>query len=283
VAVDLSIEIRNQESLQAVLRKLSGPAAKEAYAKALNDTGFKARRDMSAAMRSSFDRVTPYIERSPKVVPATADKLSVAIIPTLDARNKPSKGGKQGVDPQYVLQAQEFGGRRADKKSEKRLRQAGLLPDGYQTAIPQTPFPGSDDGRGNLRGTFMQQLLSYFATYSEAGYRANMSKRRRTRMEDRTSMSLLSNKRQVKLIRGVVYFVSWGALRSNRHGNTNHLAPGIWAKSGTHGAVLQPVLMFVRAPSYRPRLGMDRIAKQSGLQEYLDRRVRFRIREAAGI
>jgi hypothetical protein len=28
---------------------------------------------------------------------------------------------------------------------------------------------------------------------------------------------------------------------------------------------------------------MDRIAEQVGLQEYLDRRVRFRIREAAGV
>ena len=279
--IKLNLEVRNLGSATAVLDKLTGKQAKEAYAKAVNDAAFQAQREMRKALRSSFDRVTPYIERSPKVLAATPEKLSASILPTLDARNKPSTGGKAGVDPQYILQAQEFGGRRADKKSEKRLRQAGLLPAGYQTAIPRDPYPGSDDGRGNLRGTFMQQLLSYFATYTEAGYRANMGAKRKGRMEDRTTMSLLSNRREVKVIRGVAYFIAWGGLRSTRGGS--HLAPGIWAKTGTHGANIRPVLMFVRTPSYQPRLSMDAIAKAADLQTYLDKRVRFRIREAAGV
>lgn len=280
-SINLTIRVENLEKVSEALGKLSGKQAKEAYAKAINDTAFKVQKDMRAEIKKSFDRVTPYIERSPKVDPATADKLSAAVLPTIDARNKPSKGGKIGVDPQYILQAQEFGGRRADKKSEKRLRQAGLLPAGYQTAIPRDPYPGSDDGRGNLRGTFMQQLLSYFATYSEAGYKANMGAKRKARLEDRTTMSLLSNRREVKVIRGVAYFIAWGNLRTTRGGS--HLAPGIWAKTGTHGAIVRPVLMFVRSPSYAPRLSMERIAKNSDVQGYLDRRVRFRIREAAGL
>lgn len=279
--VKLNLELRNLGSAQEALGRLSGKQAKEAYAKAVNDAAFKAQREMRTALRSSFDRVTPFIERSPKVLPATADDLSASIMPTLDARNRASAGGKVGVDPQQVLQAQEFGGRRADKKSEKRLRQAGLLPAGYQTAIPRDPYPGSDDGRGNLRGAFMQQLLSYFATYSEAGYKANMGAKRKARMEDRTTMSLLSSRREVRVIRGAVYFVAWGRLRSTRGGS--HLAPGIWAKTGTHGANIRPVLLFVRTPTYRSRLSMDEIAKAADLQGYLDRRVRFRIREVAGI
>ena len=44
-------------------------------------------------------------------------------------------GGK-GIDPQQILRAQEVGGRRHDKRSEKALRRVGILPNGYQTAIP---------------------------------------------------------------------------------------------------------------------------------------------------
>ena len=34
-------------------------------------------------------------------------------------------------------------------------------------------------------------------------------------------------------------------------------------------------------PTYTPRINMDRIAQQSSAQDYLDKRVRFRVRELA--
>ena len=76
----INIEIRNQQAVQAVLAKLSGPQAKTAYAKALNDAGFQVRREMQAALRKNFTDVTPFIARSPKVFAATPDKLSVSRI-----------------------------------------------------------------------------------------------------------------------------------------------------------------------------------------------------------
>ena len=195
---------------------------------------------------------------------ATPAKLSARILPTLDSRNLPTTGGKVGVDPQDVLQAQEFGGRRRDKRSESALRRAGILPSGYQTAIPATPYPGSDDGRGNLSGRFLQQLLSYMQAYSESGFKANMTARRKRAVHKGTAKAL-----------GRRYFVSYGRLRGQ------HLAPGIWAAQGTHGVDVRPVLMFVRTPTYRPRISMDRIARDSGAQDYLDKRIRFRIRNLA--
>lgn len=267
--MQITAEIRNQRAVEHLLAQLSGKQASQAYAKALNDAGFQVRRNMQAALRTSFDRVTPWIERSPKVFPATAERLSVAVAPTLSTTNAPSLGGKIGMDPQKVLQAQEFGGRRADKRSEVALRRAGILPMGFQTAIPAAPFPGSDDGRGNLRGAFLQQLLSYLQAYSEQGYRANMTDKKRAGIQ-----------RGSKRVEGRRYFVSYGRWREGRGA---HLAPGIWAASGTGGAVLRPVLMFVRPGRYQPRISMDKIAQQSDLQDYLDKRVRFRIREAAGV
>src|SRR5690606_37168676 len=128
-------------------------------------------------------------------VPATPDNLSLRILPTLDARNLPGKGGKVGVDPQHVLQAQEFGGRRADKKSEVALRRAGILPAGYQTVIPDPPYPGSDDGRGNLRGPFVQQLLSYLQAYSEVGFKANMGAKKIAKMRNQQGIGSISAKK----------------------------------------------------------------------------------------
>lgn len=261
--MQLELKIENLDKVADALKRLSGPQAKDAYAKAINDTGFMVRRAMQAEL-GKFDRVTPFIQRSPKLVAATPDKLSARILPTLDSRNLSSKGGKVGVDPQDVLQAQEFGGRRRDKRSESVLRRAGLLPNGYQTAIPAEPYPGSDDGRGNLRGAFLQQLLSYLQAYSEAGFKANMTARRKRGIQQGTAKT-----------RGRRYFVSYGRLRGQ------HLAPGIWAAQGTHGVDVRPVLMFVRAPTYAPRISMDRIARDSGAQDHLDKRVRFRVRQLA--
>lgn len=270
---DLSITIRaeNLDSVRDTLAKLSSSQAREAYAKALTDTGFEVRRRMQGHLDQQFDRVTPWVRKSPKVFAATADKLSVAVAPTLTTDHGTfMRGGKVGVDPQHVLQAQEFGGKRRDKRSEVMLRRAGILPAGYQTAIPSVPYPGSDDGRGNLRGPFLVQLLSYLQTFGEQGYKANMTPRRKRTLHKGT-------KRQA----GRRYIVAHGRLRGD--GPTRHLAPGIWAVSGPYGALVQPVLLFVRGGTYAPRLKLDAIARGADLQDYLDKRVRYRVREAAGI
>lgn len=272
--MQLELKIENLDKVADALKRLSGPQAKEAYAKAINDTGFMVRRAMQAEL-GKFDRVTPFIQRSPKLLAATPDKLSARIIPTLDSRNLPSTGGKVGVDPQDVLQAQEFGGRRRDKRSESVLRRAGLLPNGYQTAIPAEPYPGSDDGRGNLRGAFLQQLLSYLQAYSEQGFKANMSDKRKAKLRNRQGIGNIAAKKVYKTTLGVRYFVSYGRTRGS------HLAPGVWAAKGTHDVDVRPVLMFVRTPSYTPRISMDRIARDSGAQDHLDKRVRFRVRQLA--
>lgn len=285
----INIEIRNQQAVQAVLAKLSGPQAKTAYAKALNDAGFQVRREMQAALRKNFTDVTPFIARSPKVFAATPDKLSVSVAPTLSSTNGPGRGGKVGVDPQDVLQAQEFGGRRRDKRSEVVLRRSGWLPHGYQTALPKVPFPGSDDGFGNIKGAFIRSVLSYLQTFEELGHTQNMKKGARERVE-RGGTKRQLEQQGPRL--GRKYFIAGGRAAvtwDNKKyrfgaGNTKHLQPGIWASLGG-GATrqLRPILIFVRTPSYKPRISMDSIAKQADLQNYLDKRVRFRLREAAGV
>ncbi|MCS4508905.1 hypothetical protein [Xylophilus ampelinus] len=257
----IGVDVDGLGKAKDLLAKLSGPQARQAYAKAINDTAFQVRRAMQTEMRKVFDRPTPFILSSPRVRMATADSLVADIEPTY-------AGGK-GVDPQKVLQTQTLGGRRRDKRSESALRRVGILPRGYQTAIPRTPYPGSDDGRGNIRGPFLVQLLSYFQAQGEQGYRSNMNDKGRARVQRGTA-------RQA----GRRYFVSYGKLRG---GAGAHLPPGIWAAAGPGGVDVRPVLMFVRIGNYQRRLSMERIAQTAQVDEYMARRMRFRIREMAGV
>lgn len=272
----LDIRVENLDKVRKALDMLSGPQARQAYANAINDTAKHVQAEMRKHLQSAFDRPTEHIWKSPKYTPATPDNLSASIIPTIDSRNKPGKGGKVGVDQQKILQAQEFGGRRRDKKSEVVLRRAGILMPGWQTAIPETPFPGSDDGHGNLRGAFLQQLLSYMQAYSEQGYRANMTQATMKNLRRGGTAARLA--KIAGPVLGRRYFVSYGKWREGR---TSHFAPGIWAVLGSSGANVRPVVMFVRAGTYTPRISMDRVTKDAGVQEYLDRKIRLRIRRMA--
>lgn len=259
VGISLSASVQGTAEIIRALEGLSGDQAARAYAAALNDVAFqRVRPAMQAEMRAVFDQPTDYILRSPFVRKATPDKLFVTIEPTY-------MGGK-GVDPQKILQAQEQGGRRRDKRMERALLRIGLLLPGYQVVIPAVPYPGSDDGRGNIRGAFIVQLLAYFAAFGEQGYKANMSAKGRARVH-----------RGTKKQAGRRYFVAYGRWRDQ------HLAPGIWAATGTHGVDVRPVVLFVRAGTYKPILSMDRVLKRSDAQNFLNERVRARILQAAGL
>ncbi len=256
----MDVEIRTQglERVSKLLAKMSGDQFREAVAQAMTDTAFQVRREMQDAIARQFDRPTPYVMRSVQVKRAQKDQLRAEIAPTYY--------GKAGTDPQQILRAQIEGGRRRLKRSEVALRNAGILPPGYVTAIPETPLPGSDDGRGNLRGPFIVKLLAYLQAFGEQGYRANMTARRKRNLQKQNN--------------GLAFFVAYGALRENR---ASHLAPGIWARQGAYGVDVRPVLMFVREPEYQPRLSFADVLKGAQADAYFDRRLRYRIRKLMGV
>jgi hypothetical protein len=263
--MQVSIKIDGLEKVQQQLRMLSERGIKEASAKAINDTAYQVKRTMVAQMDRVFDQVTPYVRKSVWIKQATPDALVATIEPTYF-------GGK-GIDPQQILAAQESGGQRRDKRVEVALHKAGILPSGYQTVLPKDPMPGSHDGRGNFRGPFIVQLISYFKAFGEQGYRSNMTDKRRNKLANRGV-----NASGFKTINGFIYFVAYGKLRS---GATSHLHPGIWAKSGVHGSTVKPVMMFIKAGNYKPRFSMESVAKAADVDNYLSKRLRYRIRQAA--
>lgn len=286
----MNLTIKGIEKVRSELESLTGRQGRVAFAKALNDTAFE---ELVPAFKKQvalkFDRPTDYVLNAPRIVSrATADRLSVTVAPTYWSQLG-TKGGKAGVDPQQILQAQEFGGPRRDKRSEVVLRRAGILPAGMQIAIPANPFPGSDDGHGNLKGNFLVQILAYFQAFGEQGYKANM--------KDRTRANLARGGTAAKLAKvagphlGRRYFVAYGKARGGARitargeadSRASNLQPGIWAVLGSTGAVVRPVVMFVRKGSYTPRLDTQSIATSPAAQETLGRKMRFRIREAAGV
>ena len=265
----LDAQIKGAQKLQRALAGLSDQQIRKAAAEGLNMAAGRGRVLIKQEMAGVFDRPTPYILNSVTVAPATEQKLSVWVGPTYL--------GAKGIEPQRILQAQAFGGRRRDKRSEVALRRAGILPRGYQTAVPATPLAGTDDGRGNIKGSFVVQLLSYFQSFGEQGYRANMSARR---------MRTINNGSKTKAARR--FFVAYGRMRGGarmtRFGEpdrrASNLAPGIWVAMGTGGVDVRPVLMFVRTGTYTPRLSMEAVWAKSGMQELSAKWIRGRIYEA---
>ena len=271
----IDVKAEGLEKVQGVLRQMSGPQIRQAMADGINDAAARAQRVMEQRIISVFDRPSHWVTQSVWVDRATPDNLSARITPTY-ARGEGTTGGKSGVDPQKILQAQEFGGRRADKKSEIALRRADILPRGYQTAIPDDdrggPYPGSTDRYGNISGAFMQHLLSYLRAYSEVGFQANMS--------DKTRRAVHRGRGKRA---GRRYIVAYGDLRSGtrltKRGDydqrVGNLDPGIYA---IEGGDVHAVLIFMKSSKgYVPRISMERIAQDAGGDAYLATRIRRRV------
>lgn len=263
------------------LAGLDGGQIALATAEAINMGAGRVKNSMRSEMQSVFDRPTGYVLQSVQVVKkATAGDLNALVAPTY-------MGGK-GVDPQQILAAQEDGGRRRDKRSEVALRRAGILPNGYQTAIPADryggPYLGTDDGRGNLKGSVLAQLIAYFQAFGEQGYRANMSQGRKNALHQRGGKGV----RFMGPVKGIRFIVAYGPLRGGARTTArgeydqrvSNLGPGIWAISGTGGADVRAVLMFVRSGNYKPRISLEAVRKRSGVDELVPRWVRGRVYDA---
>lgn len=241
----MKIDIRH--NLPGVSRWLLDTEKQTRFAtsRAINLTANAVRDDLRAEARSVFDRVTPYVLGSLRVQRySTRQKLEAEVAPVY-------RGGK-GVEPEKVLRAEIFGGPRGLKRSERALQRAGILPAGYYT-VPGEAAPL--DAFGNIKGSFLVQLLTYFQAMGEQGYKANMTAKRKASLAKRGR-----SQRGFATINGVEYFVAHGGLRGGR---SRHLAPGIYTRRGIHGSDVQPVLMFVRSPSYRVRFDMLRVGQRT--------------------
>lgn len=273
MAVAGIIQTDPSHSVAAAVRRMQGVPRQLRFAGvgAINDVLFAARQGLRDEMRRQFQPApTPYIDRSVLVRKAEKGNLTGEVY--IDFW-----GAGKGVAPEKILAAEVYGGQRRPKRAEVALQRIGVLPRTHGM-VPASGAQPYIDGYGNVRGSFLVQIMSYFRAFGEQGYRANMTDKRRRQIARRGR-----NERGYSQIRGVEYFVSRGRAEATgggswRHGHAQHLAAGIWARSGVHGSTVRPVFLFVPLPRYRVRLPFHDIARQRA--QALDERLSVRLASA---
>jgi len=135
------------------------------------------------------------------------------------------------------------GGDRRWKNMEGALLRKGLMLPGMY-AVPGVGAPL--DQYGNIPASFVRSILSYFQALNEGNMKQKTKKlKSKTRVDKDTGF---------KTIYGNEYFISFGPGRASartglKSGYTyqqnQHLKPGIYSRSGTHGVKITPIIMFV--------------------------------------
>lgn len=238
IKIDVRMDI--DRALQK-LRDVTERQVPYATALALNKTADAVKDAEIKEMKDVFDRPTPITLDSLFVKRATKYQLT-ATVGIKDFMGK-------GTPASKWLAAQIKGGSRHLKKFEKALQSVGALPPGYFVV------PGSAcklDQYGNIPGSLITQLLSYFNAFPEMGYRANMTAKRR---------ALLAKGSAKKGTQGVVYFVGQPA--------GGKLPLGIWARYTFHaGSAIKPVLIFVRHAQFQKLFDFEYVARKTVEKEF---------------
>lgn len=221
-----------------------------ATARALTKTAQEVMREDKQAIASVFDRPTPYALNSLFLQPARKDKLEAKVWIKSDAF--------KGTPAENFLKPNIDRGSRKQKRYERALIAAGVMPAGYFT-VPGAAAPL--DAYGNIPSRFIVQLLSYFRSFGQQGYTANMTEAGRKRFERGASKRLGQN---------VQYFAV---------GLNNRLKPGIYMRvTFSTGSAIKPVILFVKSVGYKQRFDFFGIS-----QSVIDKRYKANLDESMQI
>ena len=210
----------------------------DAAARILNYVGRDVRHALQADIPRRFDQPTPYTIKGVRSTTATRSKLYTEV----------GFKGEDGLRKHY-LAPHVFGGERAVKRFEWRLRMKGILPPGMYVV------PGAAakrDRYGNWSRGEMNQVLSALQAQGDTYANTDLNRTKGTRR----GLRPMQRKRRV-------YWVG-------RPGN-GRLPLGIWAvgermkldSGGFRKDRIRPVALFVRRPAYRERWDFFGIAKKA--------------------
>lgn len=159
----------------------------------------------------------------------------------------------KGTAPEKYLQAQALGGQRADKRSERALKAAGLMPEGTQ-AVPGRGV--QLDQYGNIRGALLMKVLSQVraATDKYQNQTEGSATRRRRRSRKRGGEYFALPKRRGKLLPGIYERISF-------------TFAGEGGKVST-GSALKSILVFVRKAVYRKRYDIFSVSQKVFQRQY---------------
>jgi hypothetical protein len=230
--LDIKVRITNKDQVLKIYTDAAGFEIPRITRRALNMTADQIKQALADEMNKAFDRPTPYTLNAPYVKYASERNLTAFVLLR-------EYGGKSRSE-QYLL-TQVHGGARRLKSFESALKSIGVLPAGMY-AVPGQRAP--KDAYGNISAGFIVQILSYFKAFGEQGYRANITDEKKGKLAKGT-----------KKKRGFEYF----SIRSSGKA----LKPGIYRKTAFgFGKSTEPMIMFVKQPTYKQLLQWDAIAQK---------------------
>lgn len=254
----IDIQITGMKELISKMSDLEKRQVPFAMAKALTKTAQQVQAEEVKVMQRTLDRPTPYTLKALYVKPATKADLSSAVY----FKDK-SSAGKGNPAANWML-PQVAGGKRSLKRFESALRNRGILPHGMFVA-PGSACP--TDAYGNIPGSFIVKILSYFKSFGEQGYRANITDERKGKMWKGTRTK-----------RGEAFFFSRGP--GHWYGRDQHLPAGIYQRiQFVGGTAIKPIMMFVKEPSYSKRFPFYETA-QKIINQNLNRNFSEAMRDA---
>ncbi len=210
---------------------------------AINKSADKSRDAIKEEMTKVFDRPTPWVLNSLRVMYAKDKRNPVASVGFKDKNS--AESARTMIAPHVDSGARHF------KAMEARLLRAGLIPEGWNVV------PGSGaklDAYGNMIRGQITQLLNVLGTYTEAGY-------------NKANAGTVTRLAKGNVKKGVYGFVYW----VNRVGNkqAQHLPPGVYQRIKTpFGSSLKPVLIFVHRAKYKRRLDFYNIVQATAAREF---------------
>jgi len=238
--ISISTDIKEAQRALDVVSKRQIPYATVLMLNALAKT---AKEQTEKDIVSKLDRPTNYTRNMMRIKYATKSTLT-SQVKVKDSATVTKRGAR---GPDQVLGHLFEGGRRQGKGFEGLLVRAGIMPRGMW-AVPGEAAPL--DSYGNIDKSLIIQLLSYFKSFQESGYRANSTDKSREAF----------NKRAAKKIKGASS-VQYTVIREKKRGG---LHPGIWMRVGFGlGQSIKPIIMFVnRDPSYQRYFDLDKTTQQ---------------------
>lgn len=191
---------------------------------AMNRTMKVIKQDLRDEMAKVFDRPAPFTLNALATNAAKKESLEASV------RLREFAG--KGVPASKYLVPQIYAGPRKHKRFEIALIRAGVMPPDL-FAVPGQSAPL--DNYGNLRGSYITQILSYLKAFGEQGYVAN-----------RTARSTARRKAQFFAV-------------NPQNQRTAGLPYGIYQRTGDN---IKLVIAFVKQPTYRKRFDFYGVAEK---------------------
>lgn len=257
----LTVDVKGLREVQEAMRDFSERRVKAAMATALTRTAVKVRAEVRRELPSVFDRPSAYTMRNIRYTGATAKSLMAVVGFDIDAvsneRGQVQRYVQTGNDTpaSKYLQFQVDGGARRLKRYELALQAKGAMPKGWVSV----PGAGARlDAYGNVSRGQIAQIISQLGTELLSGY-------------TNTPQSL---KAKVAAQRK-----AGGQFIAVLPGRGGKLKPGVYQRERI-GRNLTPVLIYVKAATYKPRFDFDGITRRAA-ERILPDEISQAVRESA--